>query len=223
MAIAFHPTAPTIALASAGGTVSILNWKTGASQFEIKETVDQARSPEVLSVAFSGDGELFATGGAVRVRRRHAAGMLRIRKSKDALLVTSVPFVDAVHAIAFHPDKPMIAVVSIERAAEHRTIQLANARRVLTLVDLSGRRLFTKSLPVSNVAFSHDGSRLVLAGVDGKVRILDLQTYEIDEIKIGPRRGVIAQAIFGPNDRHIITANHNGTVSVLRLENNLPK
>jgi len=213
MEAAFHPHDPVIALAATDGAVSVWNWTTGAPYFTIPE-----RYPgEAFAVGFDANGNRLVTGGAER-RAGSQTGMLHIRNAADGASVHKIAFADPVRALACHPTEDQVAVVSMASPYLDKTLFEDQSRCSLTLVDANtGQRLFALNVPVRNVSFSHDGDRLVLAGIDGKVRILNLRTHEIEEIQIGPSGGIISQALFSRDDRHIITANQNGTVYVLRL------
>ena len=74
--------------------------------------------------------------------------------------------------------------------------------------------------PVLSVAVSPDGQTLAWAANEGCVCHLSLTDpdAEPERLQIGPPRGVIQQIAFGPESRHLLTANGNGTVYVLRLK-----
>jgi WD40 repeat protein len=138
--------------------------------------------------------------------------------------LVNVRFADAVRALCFHPTRKILAVVSIESVQADRTMPQGNARHLVTLMNFSGDRLRERRLPVGDVAFSPDGKELILPGFDGTIRRVSLGEFEAastelecSKIQLGPLRGVIGEAVYGPQGRHVVTANHNGTVFLLRL------
>jgi WD40 repeat protein len=58
---------------------------------------------------------------------------------------------------------------------------------------------------------------LASSGADGTVRLWDEKTGRETILRFGPPGAEIRQLTFSPDGRHLITANGNGTVYILRL------
>lgn len=82
------------------------------------------------------------------------------------------------------------------------------------------RTLFAGEHPSECAAISPDGRFAAWGMNDGCLYLLSLTDVEAEprKVRIGPENGVIFDIAFGPAARHVLTANGNGTVYVLRLE-----
>ncbi len=71
---------------------------------------------------------------------------------------------------------------------------------------------------VTSIRFGPDGT-VVTAAADGTVCLWDALTGALKRppIAVGPRVGWVCNATFTPEGRHLVVANRNGTVYVLRL------
>jgi WD40 repeat protein len=108
------------------------------------------------AVAFSRDGELFATGST--------DGTARVWEVVDGQLVTRLPGHESfVTGVEFSPDAKLVATASRDRRA-----RIFDARSPTLRATLAGHRE-----PVTDVAWSRDGASLVTSSTDGTVRTWD--------------------------------------------------
>ena len=85
---------------------------------------------------------------------------------------------------------------------------------------------------VSMAAFSPDGKRIVTAGTDGRVFVLDARTLEVERLLIpNPETfrenglssdGNVNWATFSPDGEQIATANEDGSVRIFRVRDGKP-
>ncbi len=74
------------------------------------------------------------------------------------------------------------------------------------------------TIGIVDVAFSPDCQVLAAPSSDGKVRLWDLRSGTLRQtFTLGPPGGMIWNVAFPPDGRHLVTANRNGTIYVLRL------
>jgi WD40 repeat protein/serine/threonine protein kinase len=95
-----------------------------------------------------------------------------------------------------------------QEAKVHRTRLAAILRECPRLV-----QLWLHDAPLTDAEFSPDGSRVVTASQDGKVRIWDARTGE-EMTPILQHRKAVRQASFSPNSRRIVTACEDGTARI---------
>jgi WD40 repeat protein len=167
--------------------------------------------PAITGLAFSVDGNwLAAVAGDLDANRQPS--LLRMWE-----LATKQEFVlhqnakGALSAVAFSPDGKTLATTGFYPATAVNVWDTRGAL-VATLGDHvnAGR----------SVAFLPDGGRVVSSGGDGALRLWLLRAGASRAFRLGPASGQILQALVSPEGRHIITANGNGTVSVLRIAPN---
>jgi WD40 repeat protein len=107
-------------------------------------------------------------------------------------------------------------------AADGRTLAAGTSSGMLHLFDLStteprerGEFVMPRTRgPVQALAFAPDGQALAVS-VSGRLVLWDMAAMQPQQEWELP--GVVTHLTFGPEGRHLITANSNGTVYVLRL------
>ena len=116
------------------------------------------------------------------------------------------------YSIVFSPDGRFYATGSADG-----TVNLSDAKTRKHV-----RFVVKHPQSVCAVAFSADGRTLASACSDGLIRLAKIDRSKVErdprEIQFSPHVGNIRQLVFTPDARHLVTANQNGTVFVLRLE-----
>jgi WD40 repeat protein len=80
-------------------------------------------------------------------------------------------------------------------------------------------RLEGQGARIWSLVWSPDGQSLVSSSSDGTICLWNPQkTSLLRTIRVCPPGGVIKQVVYFPDGRHVATANTNGTLYVLRLE-----
>ena len=118
---------------------------------------------------------------------------------------------DATYSVEFSPDRKLIAAGSYNR------LRLWDLSRNQKQFDLGGISSW-----VDSMSFSPDGTQLATGGKAGKLLIWDMSDFKKPPLTVLDRgrttEGRIRQVTFTPDGRHLVTANGNGTVYVLRLQ-----
>ncbi|MCC3591906.1 eIF2A-related protein [Microcoleus sp. PH2017_28_MFU_U_A] len=116
----------------------------------------------ILSVAFSHDGQLWATGDADK--------NIYIWRADGQLITTCVDHTNWVRSVAFHPQKQILA-----SGSDDRTVRLWDINTGQCLATLQGH-----TDRVWSVAFSHDGKILASASdnADRTVRLWDVDDVD---------------------------------------------
>ncbi len=171
---------------------------TGAtlSQSVFRETFSQ-----ILSVAFSPDGSLLATGDV-----NHEIHLWRVEDGSQLgqQVLTCRMEAGWVWSVVFSPDGRTLA------SSANRTIQLWDVATGTCVQTLTGcpDRIFC-------LGFSPDGRWLVSGGEDHLVRVWDLQTGELQHLLVGHTDEVRSLAIRPTSQREhleIATASYDGTI-----------
>jgi WD40 repeat protein len=115
----------------------------------------------ILSVAFSSDGKLWATGDADKNIYIWGVG-------DGQLINTCVGHTNWVRSVAFHPQKQILA-----SGSDDRTIKLWNINTGECLATLEGH-----THQVWSVAFSPDGKILASASADSTIRLWDVDSHQ---------------------------------------------
>jgi WD40 repeat protein len=161
----------------------------------------------VNGLAFSPDGRWLAgvSGDSVKQARPGVIRIWDLARRREAVLTPGGKGV--LSAAAFSPDGRLLATTGYYPAAAVKLWDLeGNPLRTLGSHENAGRSL----------AFLPDG-RLACSGADGTVRVWPVAGGEPQTIRLGPSSGQIFQVVASPDGRHLVTANGNGTLSVLRI------
>jgi WD40 repeat protein len=154
-AIAYSPDGRTLAAASADGSTTLWNARTGRRLRTLRDT-----GGPVAALAFAPDGALLATAGQ--------DGAVRVwTAATGARLFFFTGHASPVTALAWSPDGRILASASADR-----TVRLWGVRGVAE-VGSAVATLAGAGGPVREVAFAPDGSRIASGSDDGLVRLWD--------------------------------------------------
>ena len=139
----------------------------------------------VMSVAFSPDGNILATGG-------YSRNISLWDLTTGQLLRTLSGHIDAVHHVAFNPNGNILA-----SGCQDGSIKLWDIYTGQELFTLNGHLGWVRS-----VEFSPDGNTLVSGADDGNIKLWDINTgQELSNFKKHDR--VVCSAIYSPDGRTI--------------------
>lgn len=155
----------------------------------------------IHAAAFAPDGKLAATAGDDSVIR-----LWNVATGEE--LPGLKGHTKSVRALAF--------------SADASTLASGDAEGVLRLWDMGKRwqrqTIHEHKRAILSVAFSARGEELATSSEDGTVRIWDPDGNARQTLTLAPRNnGQVQQVIFTPDSRHVVTANGNGTVYILRV------
>jgi WD40 repeat protein len=155
----------------------------------------------VVSLAYSPDGQTLASGACdetVRVWDLRASQVKWILRGRR---------------VAFSPDGTKLATA----VSPDNTVMLWDAATGKELMTLPAQMGTGSNGPeISSVTFAPDGRTLAACTSRGIVNLWDL-TRPIPVRKSITLPGSVAQIAFTPEGRHLVTANWNGTIYLLRL------
>jgi WD40 repeat protein len=192
--MAISPNGENLASASDDKTVKL--WKVATGK-EIRTL--QMHDGSVWRVAYSPDGKTLVLGGG--------DGTIRLLDNDDRKERPLGKHDDGITSLAFSPEGKLLASASQDGTVKLWDLSTGESRHTLKHPPL-----------VESVAFSPDGMTVATAGVDGKVRLWSPRTgLEQQTLELGPPGGHIWKVAFTPEGRHLVTANRNGTIYVLRL------
>jgi WD40 repeat protein/serine/threonine protein kinase len=165
-------------------------------------------SHQVMSVAFSPDGKLLATGA--RDRTSQHSDNLRLWDASTGEPVSTLGgqspnlgHTAAVISVAFSPDGQRLASGSTDQTA--RLWDVAARREVSPL-------RARHADDVRSVAFSNDGKRLASASYDGTVQIRDLDSGQT--VKLEGHTGQVTCVCFSRDGSRVATASSDQTIKV---------
>ena len=201
-------------LVSAGADQKLRIW-TLPGAWKLQRTIGSADDPSqlvdrVLSLDFSPDGKLLATGGGLAAR----SGELKIWNVADGKLVREIPGAhrDTIFAVRFSPDGQYLATGAADRLL-----------KVFRVADGSLVRTFEgHSHHVLGVAWQADGHLLATAGGDRVVKLWNfdtgaaLRTMRGDSYNLGAYKGEITSISFIGNTEHLLVSSGDDTVRIHR-------
>ncbi len=194
--VAFHPELPLVATAGNDGIVRLWNTASGAMQAEI-----QTNTGKVTALTFTPDGKHVFWGGDNQ--ELHWANLAGHNPNDWRYAVNA----GAVKALAFHPDS--------------RTFVCGGGDGSMRLCAWDGRQVRVKQSlahhtgAVNDAAFAPDGSTFATAGDDGHLTLWDAATAGVK--KTWELRSPIHGVAYAPDSRHLVIANANSTLYVIRL------
>ncbi len=237
-AVAFSPTEPLLASASADRTIRLWDLRTGA---EVLTLV--GHSAQVTRLAFSPDGAWLFSGSrdsSVRVWDINA------RNSRSIHMLTGPR--SLVMSLAVSPNGKYVAagagdnslrIWDLDFPARHQISTLTGGKDIMRGVAYSpdGSKLVANdnqgmlrvwdaqqghvirilSSPVDgaswNLSYSHDGRYLVTGYAGGDIIVRDGTTYEV-LADLQEHQGGINSAVFSPDDRYLLSASDDQQVFV---------
>ncbi|HEX3997686.1 MAG TPA: c-type cytochrome domain-containing protein [Pirellulales bacterium] len=184
------------------------NWRlerTIGSEDDPSQLVDR-----VLSLDFSPDGKLLATGGGLAAR----SGQLKLWNVADGKLMREIPAAarDTIFGVRFSPDGQYLAVAAADRLL--RVFRVADGSLVRTFEGHSSH--------VLAVAWHPAGHLLATAGADRAVKVWNfdtgaaVRTMRGDSYLLGDYKGEITSISFIGNTDHILTSSGDHTVRIHR-------
>lgn len=199
---------PDGSIVSGSADLSVKVWDMN-QPWTLKQTIGTAdeKSPladRVLSLAFTPDGAILATGGGVPSR----SGELKLWEVATGSLVREIPDAhsDTVYGLSFSGDGKLLASGAADKFV-----------KVWNVADGTLARSFEgHTNHVLDVSFRHDGRVVVSGGADNQMKVWDVLTGEQRPVNPQPSKlEVTSVSYVGFTDRFLATTG-DGTVSLRR-------
>lgn len=189
--LCLSPDGTTLASTGSGkGMVQLWNVESGEQTDSF-----QAHDSAVNGISFSPTGDRIVTAGSPH----SFASELRMWNAETSEQLWEIESEDEVTAVTISPDGGRTAVGF---GHEIRILETATGDVLGVLRGHTSHMVSRQQAGVNSLAFKRDGSRIVSAGVDGKVKVWDASSLS-DHRVISPRVGTISSAEFS-NDSSII-------------------
>jgi WD40 repeat protein/basic membrane lipoprotein Med (substrate-binding protein (PBP1-ABC) superfamily) len=229
--------APSGAYVAAGfgpqGAVKVWDTRSGV---EVLSLPEGSHRSWVESVAFSPDGSLLATASLDGMAKlwRMPDGQLLHTLSGHAMGIYDLAFSpDGKHLATAGGDSVVMiwdvqtgqkssnvqagsVVMGLEYSPDGRWLAMTNTLGVIKVLDVDQgqgtKNLGSLSIRLEDIAFSPDGSRLAVAGDDGKVSLWNFDSGELIYTLDTRGAGAVMGVAFSPGGRRLATANRDGAV-----------
>jgi WD40 repeat protein len=214
--------APGLAFSPDGSLLASVNYNAALGPGHLRiwkartgEIVHAADAPTGASrVVFNRDGRtLFVSSGNTDPPLQLWDVESGREKPRSSLEVPPIPTLRRIGPLALSPDGRTLAAGQPQGGTK-----LWDALTGRLLRDRSGDVRSHATGSATYLSFAPDGTTLAVATEEGTVELWDLGKDGLRKtLQLGPAKGVVKQAIFTPDGRHLVTCNGNGTVYVLRL------
>ena len=201
--VAFSPDGHLLAVAGARGRITLRDARTGRSAGELR-----GLRADSQALAFSPGGRLLAAAEAGFQPPRMRIWDVRRRAPTRFAVSTSAS------ALAFSPDETLIAAANGREGADGADIRDARSGEEVKWLDTPE--------PTRSVAFSPDGSLLVVGLFDGTVRFFSTNDWKRVGSPFEAHAGVVMSTSFSPDGRVLATAGADGTVALWDVETRKP-
>ena len=201
--VAFSPDGHLLAVAGARGRITLRDARTGRIAGELR-----GLRADSQALAFSPGGRLLAAAEAGFQPPRMRIWDVRRRAPTRFAVSTSAS------ALAFSPDETLIAAANGREGADGADIRDARSGEEVKWLDTPE--------PTRSVAFSPDGSLLVVGLFDGTVRFFSTNDWKRVGSPFEAHAGVVMSTSFSPDGRVLATAGADGTVALWDVETRKP-